>query len=135
MHGLTLCPRAGVCVASADAHGEWYGWYLRFTRRRIVYPGIYNLRGRNGYTGDYGDASWGRQGTTSRWDTSATRWYQNMIQFVGAGSGTPTCWQSIWARRIALSGATGGAGVQPGGWESFGCFQLDYFGCANYDGG
>jgi hypothetical protein len=138
MHAWANLTHPGlVCVAGADAHGEWYGWYLRHTRRKIAYPGIYNLKGRNGYTGDYNDGNYLRQGTTARWDTSAARWYQNMIMFVGAHGGTPTCWQSIWGRRAAsiVGGSTGGAGFQSGGWESFDCSQLDYFGCANYDGG
>lgn len=121
-------------IANADAHGEWYGWYLRMYRRRIAYPTIQPLKGINGYTGNNNDWNWVRQNTWVQYDTSGTQWYHNVATFIGAFSGTATCWESRWSRRRTVSGVVGGAGVSPGGWESFACSDLNYFGCANYDG-
>lgn len=133
---ILSCAWCTALAGGSDAFGGNY--YQRYNRLRIAYPGIYNLKGTDGYTGN--DWNWvytsnygGGWGKYSR-DTTSSLWYVNLRDAQPWALDDDICWEAKWSLRFAIGGSTAGAGFQAAGWQSNRCFDLYYFGCANYDG-
>jgi hypothetical protein len=127
-----------MCVGGSDSFGGNY--YMRYNRLRIAYPGIYNLKTTNGYTGTSWDWVYtsnygGGWGKLSR-DSSASLWYINLrdAQVWNDNNSLELCMRARWSLRFAIGGSTAGAGFQAAGWQNVRCTDMEMFGCANYDG-